>query len=141
MPTAKRRPAAKKPVTPEPAEQPAQQEEAKPIAEEQPPVEPAPVEQFASALEPEPEPELAPEHVRTLARTVRRHLGNPRIQFDAAPNVPVMFGYKSLHHVVHGHPTVHIATRDELSEMSDQQIYDRVMAGRQPPRQGFPIGG
>lgn len=83
-----------------------------------------------------------PDHVRTLARTVRRHLGNPRIHFDAAQGVPVMFGYKSLYHVAtNGHPQTHIATRDELSEMSDQQIYDRVMQGRQPPRQGYPTGG
>lgn len=129
---AKRRPAAKKQ---EPAEQPAPQEEPTPVIEEQPAVEaqpePAPAE----------EPVYVPDHVRQLARKVRQHIGNPRISFDAADGVPVMYGYNGLSHVVHGHPATHIATRDELSEMSEQEIYDRVMMGRQPPRQQYPIGG
>jgi hypothetical protein len=89
----------------------------------------------------EPEPE-APEHVRALARKVRQHIGKQRHHFEAAANVPVMYGYNGLSHVVNGHAVKHIATRDELSEMSDQQIYDAVMRDATArPRQGYPIGG
>lgn len=120
----------------EPVEQPAPQEEPTPALDEQPVPEPAP--EPPAPIEEEVQ---VPDHVRQLARTVRRHLGNPRIQFDAAQGVPVLLGYQGLFHVVNGHPHTQIATRDELSEMSEQQIWDRVMHGKQPPRQGYPIGG
>lgn len=94
--------------------------------------------EWTPELEPEPE---APEHVRALARKVRQHIGKQRHAFDAAPNVPVLYGYNGLSHTINGHATRHIATRDELSEMSDQEIYDRVMAGRPAARQGYPVGG
>ena len=92
----------------------------------------------------EPAPELveAPPHVRELARKVRRYINHQRVQFDAAKNVPVFFGYNGLSHTINGHPTKHIATRDELHEMSDQQIYDAVMReASNQGRQQYPIGG
>lgn len=129
----RRSPAKKQTEAPHPAPVEGQPHEA--IGPE---VVPVPIEPPVPAKEPEPE---VPPHVRAVARVVRQHIGKQRHQFDAAQDVPVLYGYNGLSHTVNGHAVTHIATRDELSEMSDQQIYDRVMQGRPAARQGYPVGG
>lgn len=71
------------------------------------------------------EPE-APEPVRVFAATVRNH-ANTRKPFEPVRGVTLMYGYNGLLRV-HGPVHVHVATADEVAEMSDQALYDAVMA-------------
>ena len=77
-----------------------------------------------------PLPESEPsEEVRKFVALI--HLNNHKAargkQFEPTHGVVLQFGYNGLLRL-RGHNHVHIATVDELAEMSDQQVYDAVMA-------------
>lgn len=73
----------------------------------------------------EPEP---PEHVRAFAEAVRAHASAPRGQhLEPAKGVHVLYGYNGLL-TTRGHNHVHVATHEDVAQMSDQQLYDAVMA-------------
>lgn len=80
------------------------------------------IEQVA-AREPEP-----PEHVRAFSEAVRAHASAPRGQhLEPAKGVHVLYGYNGLL-TVRGHVHVHVATHEDVAAMSNQQLYDAVMA-------------
>lgn len=73
------------------------------------------------------EPEPA-EHVRAFSEAVRAHASAPRGQhIEPAKGVHVLYGYNGLL-TVRGHSHVHVATYEDVAKMSNQQLYDAVMA-------------
>lgn len=75
-----------------------------------------------------------PEHVRTFASAVRAHVNGPRGKhLEPAHGVIVLSGYNGLSRLYPGggYRYIHIATREDLCAMSDQQIYDIVIAAGQ----------
>lgn len=109
----------KKPI--QPAEEKPLDDQPTPSDEqEQPDAAPDEAEQPAEAPEPS-------EEVRKFVAMIHSHTHTHGKQFEPACGVVLQFGYNGLLRV-HGHGHVHVATLDELAEMSDQQVYDAVMA-------------
>lgn len=90
--------------------------------------------EHAPELEPATE-ETAPEpseEVRNFARTVRGHSHTRNKVFEPARGISLQYGYNGLlrTHAGGGFHHVHVATHDELAEMSDQALYDAVMQAK-----------
>lgn len=68
------------------------------------------------------------EEVRVLAQTVRAYRESRDVRFELASGVICMFGYSGLMRATINNNHQHIATVAEIEAMSDQQIYDAVMA-------------
>lgn len=79
--------------------------------------------EYRASGSPVPQPT---EEATSLAQMVRAHDGTRDVHFSPEQGVTLMFGYKALVRVMPGHRHVHIATVDELTAMSVQQIYDAV---------------
>lgn len=96
--------------------------------QDEPTTKPAPeIEQPAEETTPEPS-----EEVRNFARTVRSHSHTRNKVFEPARGVSLQYGYNGLlrTHAGGGFHHVHVATHDEMAEMSDQALYDAVMRAK-----------
>lgn len=118
MTTPKHKP-AQKPLDTPPA---SQDEQTQPNDDQQDQDEPEQPDEDTTA---ETEPS---EDVRAFAQTVRDHQGRPyRTHFEPVRGVTLLYGYNGLIRV-RGHQHVHVATLEDLATMSDQALYDAVMA-------------